>query len=162
MLFIGIDPGKSGGLAFIGFDMYSFYNAYKMPATERDICDLVDKEVGSFAVEAVIERVSSSPQMGVASAFAFGRNYGFLRGCLIAAKIPFAEVTPRGWMKALGIRTKHKTETNVQWKNFLKGLAQQRFPDIKVTLATADALLIAEYCRKVHSHHEDLQPEANV
>ena len=159
MLFIGIDPGASGGLAFLNDDRAT---AVHMPKTERDIWEMLVSHKQDFNTRAVIEAVHSMPRQGVSSSFKFGRNYGFLRGCLIAAKIPFAEVTPRGWLKALGIRTKHKTETNVQWKNFLKGLAQQRFPSVKVTLATADALLIAEYCRKVHAPHEDLQPETDL
>ena len=35
-------------------------------------------------------------------------------------------------------------ETPTQWKNKLKAEAQRLFPDIRVTLKTADALLILE------------------
>jgi len=89
------------------------------------------------------------PKQGVASSFKFGMNYLFLRACLVSCEIPFAEVTPRTWMKALAIRTRRKTETTTQWKNHLKQIAQQLFPQQPVTLATCDALLIAEYCRRL-------------
>ena len=97
---------------------------------------------------AYIEKVSSSPQMGVTSAFTFGRGYGFLRGLLTAYNYPFEEVLPRKWQASFGMK-KGKDESNTQWKNRLKGKAQQLFPHLKVTLATADALLIAEYGRRL-------------
>ena len=47
-------------------------------------------------------------------------------------------------------QTPSKTESKTEWKNRLKGMAQQLYPDLKVTLATADALLIATYCKRKH------------
>ena len=38
--------------------------------------------------------------------------------------------------------------SKTEWKNKLKAKAQQLFPGEKVTLATCDSLLIAEYGRK--------------
>jgi crossover junction endodeoxyribonuclease RuvC len=99
----------------------------------------------------MIEKVHSMPKQGVASSFKFGRGYGGLRMALIAAGIPFEEVTPQAWQKALAIPKRSKTETPVQWKNRLKALAQQLYPDIKVTLKLADALLIATYCQRKHT-----------
>jgi hypothetical protein len=75
----------------------------------------------------------------------------------VSCRIPFVEVSPRSWMKAMGIRTRRKTETPTQWKNHLKQLAQQLFPHEQITLATADALLIAEYCRRVWHQHQPRQ-----
>jgi Holliday junction resolvasome RuvABC endonuclease subunit len=95
---------------------------------------------------AVIEKVSSSPQMGVVSAFTFGRSYGFLRGVLAANAIKYVEVRPQAWQKAMGCLTKGD-------KNVTKALAQQLYPGEKITHATADALLLATYCRR---HHKDL------
>lgn len=42
-------------------------------------------------------------------------------------------------------------ESETQWKNRLKAKAQQLFPQQEVTLATADALLIAEFGRRKRS-----------
>lgn len=147
-VYVGIDPGKSGGLVALSLESIV---VTPMPATERDVWDwfaAIPPE-RSFAV---IEKVHSMPKQGVASSFTFGMGYGFLRACLIARELPFEDVPPRAWQKALGIRTRRKTESNSQWKNFLKGHAQQRFPNIaqEITLLTADALLIAEYCRREH------------
>jgi Holliday junction resolvasome RuvABC endonuclease subunit len=101
-----------------------------------------------YSVCAVIEHVHAMPKQGVSSTFKFGVGYGGLRMALIAASIPFEEVTPRTWQKALGVVVRKKTETKTQFKNRLKAKAQQLFPRESITLKTADALLIAEYCRR--------------
>ncbi len=78
---------------------------------------------------------------GVTSMFTFGMGYGGLRMALIAAAIPFVEVTPQSWQKAIGCLTQGD-------KNVSKAKAQQLFPTVKVTHAVADALLLAEWRRR--------------
>jgi len=148
--YIGVDPGQSGGLILLDDTMVK---STPMPETERDIWDWFDhiRQTTDIAPRAMIEKVHSMPKQGVASSFKFGRGYGGLRMALIAAGIPFEEVTPQAWQKALAIPKRSKTETPVQWKNRLKALAQQLYPDIKVTLKLADALLIATYCQRKHT-----------
>tara|TARA_Y100000361_G_scaffold35863_1_gene30292 strand:+ start:1162 stop:1608 length:447 start_codon:yes stop_codon:yes gene_type:complete len=141
--YLGIDVGKSGGIAIVSEESY---DAWKIPESERDLWDLL-KECKPSIKFGMIERVHSSPQMGVRSAFSFGRSYGFLRGMLIALEIPFDEVSPVKWMTKLSCRTKGD-------KNVTKRKAQQLFPDLKITHAIADALLIAEYCRQIRSAHD--------
>lgn len=46
--------------------------------------------------------------------------------------------------RVASLNAKYKTA----WKNKLKAEAQRLFPSIKVTLKTADALLIYEYAKK--------------
>lgn len=148
---LGIDPGASGGLAC--FSSGSRNIAIPMPATERDVWDWFSRNSwDSESAFAVIEKVGgflqgSAGNIGSAM-FRFGANYGMLRAFLIAAGIPFEEVTPQRWQKALGISPRKRTEGKGQWKNRLKQKAQQLFPQERVTLATCDALLIAEYCRR--------------
>jgi hypothetical protein len=60
----------------------------------------------------------------------------------MAAGIPYDLVLPVKWQTAMSCRTKGD-------KNVSKARAQQLFPDVKVTHAIADALLIAEFCRRV-------------
>lgn len=140
MTYLGIDPGLSGGLAVVDSDGCPAAIT-KMPETERDILDwlLTAPPHISFAM---IEFVSSSPQMGVTSAFTFGKGYGVLIGLLTACGIPFEFVRPLKWQTKLGCKTGGD-------KNVSKRKAQQLWPDQKITHATADALLIAEYCRQV-------------
>lgn len=151
MIIIGIDPGKGGGLALYDPDNPMAMSADKMPSTEKDTWEwfrtLAHTPERSHAY---IERVHSTPQMGVKSAFTFGHGYGFLRGCMIGHGLPFEEVRPAQWMRAFGLK-KAKTETHTQWKNRLKAKAQELFPHLKVTLGTADALLICEYGRRLRA-----------
>jgi Holliday junction resolvasome RuvABC endonuclease subunit len=92
-------------------------------------------------IVAVIEKVSSSPQMGVVSAFSFGKSQGFLLGLLTAYKIPYHEVTPQKWQKAMGCMSGGN-------KNVTKHAAQKLWPHLKITHRDADARLIAEYGRR--------------
>ena len=142
---IGIDVGASGAIAWI--DERGKSCVEKMPDTLQDLWELVESiaEIksnwGATPCKAYIEQVSSSPQMGVVSAFSFGRGYGNLEMALTAAGIPFERVRPQVWQKAMGCMTKGN-------KNISKAKAQELYPDKKVIHATADALLIALYGAK--------------
>jgi hypothetical protein len=75
-------------------------------------------------------------------------NYRAIRLALIAANIPFEDCSAKAWQGWFKMR-KSRGEGNTQWKNRLKEKAQATFPDQRVTLATADALLIAAYTQQV-------------
>lgn len=143
--FLGIDPGQSGGIAWLeeNPDPRATAWAAKMPETERDIWDGLAAFRMNQVTLAVIEKVHSMPKQGVASSFKFGQNYGSLRMALIASCIPFEEVTPQAWQKALGCLTRGD-------KNVSKAKAQQLYPQLKITHAVADALLLATYARMLH------------
>ena len=143
---IGVDPGANGGIAWIDYNGKACVE--KIPDTLQDLwellCDITSYPKSSIdgrSYKAYIEQVASSPQMGVVSAFSFGRGYGNLEMALTAAGIPFERVRPQVWQKALGCMTKGN-------KNVSKSKAQELFPDRKITHATADALLIAYYGTK--------------
>jgi len=141
MTTIGIDPGKSGGIAWITDGSPC---VEKMPETLADLWDLINSILRNETIGmtfAYIESVHSSPQMGVKSAFTFGNGFGHLEMALTAAGIPFERVSPQRWQKALGCLTKGD-------KNVSKRRAQELFPSMKITHATADALLIAYYGTK--------------
>jgi Holliday junction resolvasome RuvABC endonuclease subunit len=143
MTTLGIDAGKNGAIAWIADGKPC---VEKMPETLKDLWDLIEsisqidrklyREI--IPCKAYIEQVSSSPQMGVKSAFTFGNGFGHLEMALTAAGIPFERVSPQKWQGALGCRTKGD-------KNVSKAKAQELFPSIKCTHAVADALLIARY-----------------
>ena len=144
-LYIGIDPGISGGIACITSDDLF---AVKCPGTIADMNDKIEAitEITNhtgYQCYATIEAVHSMPKQGVSSVFKFGKNYGEWLGILSASKIPYTQVSPQKWMKLFGSMPKEKKDR----KNHIKHLAQQRYPHNKITLATSDAILIAEYCR---------------
>lgn len=150
MIFLGIDPGVSGGLAWID-ETGSTLEAVKMPATQGDVLLCVHHvTTRSHQVRACIEKVNAGvfnkpgQRMGVTSAFTFGRQVERVQMAVMAHGIPFDEVLPAQWQLVMGCRTRGD-------KNVSKARAQQLFPSVKVTHATADALLLAEYARRIHT-----------
>lgn len=150
---IGIDPGKNGAIAWIQDGKPC---VEKMPETVQDLWDFVDNfaislmcsyECRPLHVKAYLEQVHSMPGQGVSSSFKFGNGFGHLEMALTAAGIPFERVTPQKWQKALGCMTKGD-------KNVSKRRAQELFPQLKITHATADALLICEYGRRLTNNNQ--------
>ena len=138
---MGSDPGKSGAIVVLSDD--GAVDFIKLDETEADICQWLEEVIQEHGGirEARLERVSSSPQMGVVSAFKFGRSYGQCRTLLHAYGIRFEDVTPQTWQRSMRCLTKGD-------KNVTKAKAQELFPGQKITHAIADALLRAEYCRR--------------
>ena len=158
MTIIGIDPGVNGAIAWINDGKPC---VEKMPDTLQDLWELIQdirrcematpRFPNEHGCHAYLEEVHVAPsfaksadgkenkiRMGSRSAFTFGRGYGNLEMALTAACIPFARISPQVWQKELGCLTKGD-------KNVSKRKAQELFPSMKVTHATADALLIAKY-----------------
>ena len=148
-IFIGIDPGVSGGVAIIYNDVYY---AKKCPNTVSEMADeiatLNDPDIGGADLPkyAIVERVHSFPGNSARSMFNFGTNYGQWLGILSTLHIPYVLVTPHTWMKHYGSRPRDKKDR----KNHLKALAQQRYPDAGITLATSDAMLICNYLKETN------------
>jgi len=142
-IYIGIDPGKAGGICFL---MDDEIKTFKCPATTHDMAEelILAKDIRKCT--AVVEKVWSFPGQGVRSTFNFGYNYGVWIGILSALKIRYKLVPPGTWMKHYGSMPKEKKDR----KNYLKQLAQQMYPDHKVTLYNADAILLANYIKKTH------------
>lgn len=144
--YIGIDPGKHGGIAVMESDG-SIVDVTKMPETPQDLLGFLSTyKDNSFCV---LERVGGMPGNGGSAMFNFGKGYGHLQMALIALQIPTEDVTPNKWEKTYQLGSSGKY-TKTEWKNRLKAKAQQMFPSLgkKITLATCDALLICEYGRR--------------
>ena len=145
MIYIGIDPGKGGGIAALD-DAGDVLDFFKMPADTFGLVDAVGHILALRSVNgpatAMLEQVWTSPQMGVVSAGTFMRGYGRLEGVLAAARIPVLLVVPVKWQNAMGCRTHGD-------KNISKARAAALFPALKITHANAAALLLAEYGRRL-------------
>lgn len=153
-VYLGVDPGASGGLAALwpGKTVVS-----PMPDLENELWEWLSRYsarngvIHGFCCTAILEKVGgyipgSRGNIGSAM-FKFGQFYGTLRGMLVAADIPFVEVAPTRWQNYFYLKSR-PSESKPQFKRRLKEKAQEIFPGLKVTLATADALLIAEYYRR--------------
>lgn len=147
---LGIDPGLSGGIVVYQLD-FGVTATHKMPETEMDVWELFEsislrhsKNSVTAYVEKITGFVGGKGPPG-SKMFVMGANYGGLRMACLGNAIRLVEVTAPTWQKALGIPKKDKADSQTKWKNLLKGKAQQLFPNLKITLAFSDALLIAEY-----------------
>ncbi len=148
-LTLAIDPGKSGGIAYMSDNRPP--QAVPMPPTEGDlVVFLRDLTAGAKDAIAFVEQVSGF--VGVAqpgsSAFKFGRNFGFILGVLQTLGVRVELVRPQKWQKSLGLGSATGCASKTEWKNKLKGAAQRLYPNLKPTLATSDALLILDYARR--------------
>lgn len=147
-MIIAIDPGKNGGLVLRSRNEILSVDA--MPATCMDLTELLEsyklKAIqANETLTAYIEVVHSMPGQGTVSMFTFGQGFGHLEQALADFRIRTVKVQPNAWQTALSLSSKGKTKR--EHKNVLKQRAQELFPNIKVTLGNADALLISEYAQ---------------
>lgn len=146
--YLGLDLGINGACIVLDSEG-NVHEVFNTPENRADFIEQYKKYTKTKCF-CITERVASMPQNGVKASHTFGVIVERTLYTLELCKIPFQEVTPQTWMKTYMLK-KDKGESNTSWKNRLKTRAQQLFPHEKVTLATADAFLIAEYCRKYHT-----------
>lgn len=134
---IGIDPGDSGGIAWWG-------GCCSMPDTATDLYELLrDLEPTHVYIEDVPKFMGPKiPGSRIAVLF---RSVGLceMAGCAVGAKVIL--VKPHDWQKFYGLGTRKEAGSHAAWKKKLRAEAQRRNPGVKVTLDTADALLIREF-----------------
>lgn len=150
-VFMGIDPGLSGGIAVLD-ESGVVLSVRKMPPTPTDILTYLEEITSGSEVSPVcyIEKVGTGmPGQSSKATATFARHCGHLDMALLALGIPTNTVTPNKWEKFYQLG-KSTSVSKSAWKNILKAKAQQLFPMLgkKITLATCDALLLAEYGRK--------------
>lgn len=99
MLIVGIDPGVTGGIAFLHSD--GKINAIDIPVVNGEVnIDALMRVFTSVKPDiAIIERASSRPGQGVSSTFKFGVAYGALRALVVACGIPHSLVSPVVWKR---------------------------------------------------------------
>ena len=149
MTVIGIDPGTNGGIA-VYFD--GEMESYRMPECYTEIYDFLDTVKKAYPdCYAVLEDVGKGlPGQSSKATATFARHNGHLEMALYALGIRSEKVTPQKWQKFYSNTIgSSKGKTKTEWKNILKNEAKRRYPNLKITLATADAVLLAEYGRKI-------------
>ena len=137
--YIGIDPGKNGGVAILDSSLNLV--THRCPKSEQEMANIIRKYEYDDAY-VVIEKVHSFPGQGVVSTFSFGQNFGTWIGILEAFSLPYIFANPKQWMKTYQPLSKIKKER----KHELKDAAQSLHPEEKITLITSDAVLLAHYC----------------
>ena len=148
--YIGIDPGKSGGIVMID-DKTNKIEVKKCPDSVHDMALMFALMIGdtpSSRIIVIIEKVWARPHDGRSSIFKFAQNYGQWEGIVNAHEIKPYHVTPQMWMRAMDCPKKLSKKDR---KNYLKELAKKKYPDVskQIILATADAVLLADYAKNI-------------
>ena len=105
MIWVGIDPGKLGGYAYIidgvvkAFPWENIFFARDM----RVLTSLYDDDI-----MVAVEKVSARPGQGVTSMFNFGKSAGYIEGVLTALEIPYQLVPPPAWKREFSLIGKDK------------------------------------------------------
>jgi crossover junction endodeoxyribonuclease RuvC len=165
LIYLGIDPGLKGGLAFLhpDFDGQRPAFVFDTPSVTvsrngknrseyliENMRDILMRE-GRDACEsfAILESVHAMPGQGATSMFSFGRGLGIWEGLLVGCGIPYAKIAPQTWKKAMmpDMARDNKDSSRIA--------AMRLFPKLSEQLARkkddgrAEALLLAEYGRRL-------------
>ncbi len=147
MIYIGIDPGKTGAWAAINHNN-DFVKCGDMPLHENgrinarqlriDMQDAIPRTDGA---EIIIELVAARPGQGVTSMFSFGHSAGVIEAVASMMLYPVHFVTPQRWKKHCELIGAKKSAS--------LDMARDIWPTAPLKLAKhhgrADALLLALY-----------------
>ena len=177
MNIIAIDPGLSGGIAWkkededaMAIKMPDTVKGIKDVIEKAQICYGMPDFIGEKEDDpnrvctcsycptiAYVEQVHAMPKQGVVSMWTFGEHYGALKAILLCLKIPTVFVRPDAWQKAIGATRpsvpkgatpSQKEAIKREGKHKIKSIVEARYPHLKISLSTADALGILMYAEK--------------
>ena len=162
MIFVGIDPGLSGGLVaitpkgrLVSALIMPRVNGSKGPLDVRCVwswlLDLAppNQRGNPGQIAAALERVQVRPGEGARSARTAGVNWGSLHGLLIAAGARFETPTPRQWQKVVTPGQGDPKSRSIE-------AARRLFPDLDLTPGRrtkphdglSDGACLAEWARR--------------
>jgi crossover junction endodeoxyribonuclease RuvC len=145
-IYIGIDPGAKGSLAYIvdGGEVNAIpfnEDAYRLAIAALSAID-------DAKVVCAVEQVSAMPGQGVVSMFNFGKGFGWILGTLEAYGVSYELIRPQKWKKEFSVTSDKNTSIEV---------CKRLFPNVsllpterckKDNDGMAEALLLAEYARR--------------
>lgn len=141
---IAFDPGKGGGHAILRPNGSVDLRPWTVEHEALDVIQSLDPSVYEAVIEDVPAFVSAATSN--ASSFKLGYNFGFLVGACRSHGLKTHLVLPKVWQKGLkGLKPKMGYTAR---KRQLKDNAIRLYPDLKITNATADAVLIMDFWRR--------------
>lgn len=153
-IFIGIDPGLSGGVAILWpsgtVEVYDTPTAKSGKGSDYLTASMVELLWGVRFPElpvAALEQGMAMPRQGSTSTFKTGRGCGLWEGILAGLGIPYELVAPQRWKRALGLPAGAD-------KSASRLYAQRLFPQVADRFARvrddgrAEAALLAEWRRR--------------
>lgn len=153
-MIIGVDPGVSGGIVFVEpqgeYLDEAIVETWNMPETTSVILGLLknpghDPSLGPPQV--YIEDLATAVhqgrfQMRPPQVAKLHGNFRLIEGICRGLGYDVHLIRSQEWQARVGVSNVDKLDTT-GWKNLLADRARLIYPQIKVTLAIADALLIA-------------------
>jgi len=141
-LILGIDPGRQGAFALYDTEEQTV-ECHDMPDTIAGLHDLV---AGFPAVKVcALEKPYYPASIGTANAAKIGEAFGALRGALVWKDIPFREVRPAEWKKAMNLTSVKGVSRNVACNHFPD--SADLFKRVKDD-GRAEAALLAVYAQR--------------
>ena len=145
MIYVGVDPGKKGGYAWIWGDVVK-----AMPWDDLFfVQDMHCLQATGEGVVAAVEKVGARPGQGVTSMFSFGKSAGYIEGALAALGIGYQLIPPGTWKREYSL-IKAEKRMSIE-------VCRKLFPDVSLlpgprcradSDGMAEALLLAEYARR--------------
>lgn len=148
--FIGIDPGSKGAIAILD-EKSNVILLEDMPFVQSE------KVVDLFALSellkpyiqdehhCVLEKCQYTPAIKGSGAFTFGKTVGYTEAFLIQSQVSHELVKPQLWKKEYSLLGKDKTGSLEVARRLYVNVASKL---LKSKDGRAEALLIAEYCRR--------------
>ena len=161
MIYIGIDPGKNGGIGILKVRNNQLVSASAYVFDETMLINMLFELRCGSDVICNLEHVHAMPKQGVSSTFNFGMNFGFIQGVLKAYGIPYELVTPQKWKKEFSCTSDKNTSIEV---------CKRLFPNVNLKATErckkdhdgiAEALLIAEYGRRHYNGNDRERSKSN-
>lgn len=138
----GIDPGATGGVAYVGSDGSA--NAWTLDTKDlRAVLDCLDSAPRAHATAAAIEHVWGRGGWGANTNFSLGGAFHVARNAYAIRGMEYAEVQPIVWQNAVAVEP--LPPSGDARKAALIRLAELRFPHFRFRSGEADAILIALY-----------------
>ena len=151
-IWLGIDPGATGGICVLNEDGEIYLEAYssRVHDTIYDRCRLAENTTIRMAI---IEKQQAFPGQGVSSMFSLGVNYGGYLAALALFAIPYELVRPAEWQKGMMLKTKK----GPQHKREIADVISRKYPTAEIwgprgglLDGLSDALAIADYARRTY------------
>lgn len=151
-MIIGIDPGKTGGIAWLGPN-YTLQHGMRMPMIKHGNRDMVDIRALDAAYDnlpdpdrIVVEAVNAMPKQGVSSSFNFGRFAGAVESWALSFGCPVDLVSPAKWKKALQLSSSKRQSLDMARIKF----GADPMWDVLANDGIAEAALLALYSLRQH------------
>lgn len=159
-IYIGVDLGKSGGIAILSTN--SGPQLHVMPTINKEVdyqalCRLLKDHISE--VHVIFERLQATPMVPKHTCISMGWQAGAIEGICVALQLSYTMIHPKTWQKKMFEGTPDMKRSD--GKNDTKGralvAAQRLFPSLSFLMTersskphegVVDALLMARYAQK--------------